>query len=176
MTMPNATTVPVPTPLVNRPIRILTRYSDVIVQAAMAAKVPAVLLEAQVVQESGGDPYAVRYEKAYFLRYLKGNVTSKTWVPYAALGALSLGLMQLMVETAYEQGFQGRPESLFDPLVNVQLGARKMRVLWDWAGGTDKDYPKALAAYNEGTGNALAGPPFADQQYVDSIYKIALLT
>lgn len=147
----------------------LTSYTVLLAQAAATFQLPPDLLEAQCFHESGGDADALRYEPVYFRRYIRGNSKALA-ARYRSLAACSVGLMQIMVETAYERGYLGSIEGLFDPLTNIQLGAREMRRLLDWAGG---NYPKALAAYNEGQGAAMSGPPFLDQGYVDAIYALA---
>ncbi len=150
----------------------LTSYTVLLAQAATTFQLPSDLLEAQCFHESGGDADALRYEPTYFRRYIRGNGKALA-ARYHSLAACSVGLMQIMVETAYERGYMGPIEGLFDPLTNIQLGAREMRRLWDWAGGKEGDYPKALAAYNEGQGAAAGGPPFLDQGYVDAVYVLA---
>ena len=150
----------------------LTPYTVLLAQAAATFQLPPDLLEAQCFHESAGDPDALRYEPLYFRRYIRGNSKALA-ARYHAFAACSVGLMQIMVETAYERGYRGPLEGLFDPLTNIQVGAAEMRRLWDWAGGTEGVYPKALAAYNEGQGTAQSGPPFLNQTYVDAIYVLA---
>lgn len=140
-------------------------------QAARAARLPANLLAAQVLHESDGDPWAFRYELVYFRRMLLGKTTKGT--PYGPLAACSYGLLQILYETALEVGFSGEPHQLFDPQTNLTLGATIMRNLWDWAGGLDEDYARALSAYNGGKGTAQHGPPYPNQAYVDAVYQIA---
>ncbi len=133
---------------------------------------PYNLLVGQILEESSGDPDAFRFENAFWLRYIKENPKANG-AKYGPLAACSFGLLQLMLETALEMGFTGRPEDLFTPEIGLTWGAHKMAELWKWAGGSVIDYPKALAAYNEGPANALHGPPFADQGYVDRIFARA---
>lgn len=149
----------------------LTRYSSLIQGFAVQYGLNPELVEAQVMIESGGDPDAFRYEPRFFLRYIKTNQKASAY-NYRAIAACSFGLMQVMLETAMEMGFTGRPEELFDPKVNLELGVKKMAALWAWAGGRERDYPKALAAYNEGPANAQSGPPFVDQPYIDAVYAL----
>lgn len=148
-----------------------TRYTHIIHEVADLHHLPFDLLQAQVLIESAGDAAAFRYEEGYFLRYIQGKPHVKGAV-YGPLAACSYGLLQIVLETALEMGYQGRPEELFDPLTGLSWGAKKMRALWTWAGGALTDYEQALAAYNGGTGGNSVRP-FRNQAYVDLVYKQA---
>lgn len=65
--------------------------------------------------------------------------------PHAVSRAGAQGLMQLMPQTAKEYGVT----DAFDPLANLQAGARHLRMLLDRYEG---DLTLALAAYNAGEG------------------------
>ena len=140
-------------------------------EIANAYRLPVHLLEAQVMQESSGNPWAFRFEPNFFKRYIYNNPKAAGY-RYGPLAACSYGLMQIMLEVACEMGFEGRPETLFEPRVGLEWGARKMRALWDWAGGRDTDYIQALAAFNGGTGGNVC-PPFRNRFYADAVYKRA---
>ncbi len=90
--------------------------------------VPARLIEAQVLIESGGDPGAV-----------------------SPAGAV--GLLQLMPATAREMGLD--PELRKDPAANLRAGVGYLKHQWDHlpeiGSGTDR-LAFALAAYNGGRG------------------------
>ncbi|MEO8597740.1 MAG: lytic transglycosylase domain-containing protein [Candidatus Solibacter sp.] len=80
----------------------------------------------------------------------------------------ALGLMQLIPATARRFGVS----DVFNPVENIEGGARYLRYLLDLYGG---NYPLALAAYNAGEG-AVARyggvPPYAEtQNYVISVRK-----
>jgi len=143
-----------------------------VTQVAAAVNLPADLLAGQVRIESAGDTWAFRHEPAFYVRYIRNNAQARGAM-YGPLAACSYGLLQIMFETALELGFDGRPEDLFVPRIGLLWGAKKMRALWDWAGGLASDYPQALAAYNAGIGNAIGGPPFVNQTYVDKVYSAA---
>lgn len=145
-----------------------TAYTSLIQQCAVQYDLPFDLLEAQVLRESSGDPYAFRYEPNFWRKYIKNNPDA-LGRKYGPLAACSFGLMQIVLETALELGFDGRPEDLFVDRISLGWGAKKMQALVLWAGG---EYPKALSAYNGGSGRAV-GPPFPNQIYVDAIYKLA---
>ncbi|WP_244306184.1 lytic transglycosylase domain-containing protein [Paraburkholderia lacunae] len=88
-------------------------------EAARAANVDSALLMAVIDVESGGDPQAVSPKGA-------------------------TGLMQLMPGTGARHG----ASDLFDPLQNVNAGARYLKQLMRQFG----DLQAALAAYNAGEG------------------------
>lgn len=146
----------------------MTLDEGLIVQIAAAEQVPTAWLRAQILVESSGDPFAFRYEDGFFDRYIRDSSAAKA-ARFGPLAACSYGLLQIMLETAYEIGFTGRPEDLFVPRIGLTWGARKMRGLWLWAGGLDSDYDQALAAYNGGTVHN-ATVPFRNQAYVDRVH------
>ena len=80
----------------------------------------------------------------------------------------ALGLMQLIPATARRFGV----DNVFNPLENLEGGARYLRYLLDLYGG---NYPLALAAYNAGEG-AVAKyggvPPYPEtQNYLQLVQK-----
>lgn len=146
-----------------------TRYTDLIRTASHTYGLPFDLLEGQILQESSGDPNACRYEPDFFERYLLDNRSAKGFA-YGPFAACSVGLLQIIVQVAYEIGFDGRPEQLWDPKVGLAWGCRQMQILLAWTGG---DYAKTLAAYNGGRGITRTGPPYPNQKYVNSVIKLA---
>ena len=124
-------------------------------EAAEAANLPANLVRAVVITESGGNPAAIRYEPAFYLRYIQGKPLS--YVPAGCsrdtegIGrAHSWGLMQIMGAVARENGFAGPfLNALHDPAINIQIGckvlagyARRYLARYGWEG--------VLRAYNGG--------------------------
>lgn len=152
-----------------------TLYTLEIQSAATSHGLSFALLEAQVLQESSGHADAFRYEPVFYTHYIKGMPAAKAGA-YGPLDACSYGLLQIMLETAAEMGFTGRPEDLFTPAVGLEWGARKMRALWDAAGGTDSAYHVALAAYNGGPAllHATSLPP-GPAAYANNIYRLVNL-
>ncbi len=141
-----------------------TPYTALIQQVATTYRLPFALLQSQVIQESGGDPFAFRYERLFWGTYIKSNMAAKARA-YGPLAACSFGLLQILMETAMERGFTGRPEELFDPLVGLTWGATHLRHLWDGLGGKADTYRPALARYN-GIGSA-------SNMYADQIFRRA---
>lgn len=124
-------------------------YAEDLAFVANHLALPIDVLSAQVQVESGGDPYAFRYEPAFFDRYIRHHETAAAF-KYGPLAACSYGLLQILLETAMELGFADAPERLFVPRVGVLWGARYLRRCVDRAGG---DVFLGLQAYN-GTGDA----------------------
>lgn len=144
-----------------------TPYTDLITQVSGVYDLPFALLEAQVIRESSGNTNAFRYESAFFDHYIDG----REGVPgfkYGPIAACSFGLLQIILETALEMGFDGQPQDLFVPRIGLSWGARKMQQLLVWSGG---DYKAALGAYNGGqVGNRTA--PYRNQGYIDAVYEL----
>jgi hypothetical protein len=141
----------------------MTVQDAVTASAAKYALSPE-LLAAQVLVESSGDPFAFRYEPAFFKTYIRGNAKAKA-ARFGPLAACSYGPLQILLETACELGFEGYPEELFNPARGVDLGAKYMATLLAWAKG---DYTKAWCAYNGGKG-AVASLPYPNQVYADKV-------
>jgi hypothetical protein len=83
-----------------------------IVMTADQFGLPPEILRAQVLQESGGNPCAIRYEPGFFRRYLDGKPMN--FVPHGCSAdtervgrAISWGPLQVMGETARCNGFRG---------------------------------------------------------------------
>lgn len=104
-------------------------------------------------QESGWQPWAIRFEPAFYTRYVEPQNLAPT---EAYARSFSWGLMQIMGQVAREQGFDGRfLAELCDPSTGVEYGCRKLARCLAKAGG---DVSQALQFYNGG-GN----PNYASQ-------------
>lgn len=135
-------------------------YRPLIFQIANSFQLDPFLVEGVVWQESRGQADAFRYEPKFWLRYLaklpeyKGENERRV--------ASSYGLMQIMYVTAKEIGFDGEPEGLFVPRVNLHWGCEKLSQLFTWARSYstvpgDEQRIAALAAYNGGRGGNTPG-------------------
>ena len=148
------------------------RYAREIAAAADARGLEPALVEALVLVESAGEPYAWKPEATY--RYL---VNARTGAPFRALTTdevrsavpppdfpclagspiqewqgqrASWGLCQVMGAVARERGFVGPYLTmLIDPGVNLGMGCGLLAELLRWADGNEA---QALAAYNAGKG------------------------
>lgn len=121
----------------------------------MAAKytLEKTLLLAVAMVESYLDPTAYRYEPGFW-ELIKNNPLWKDRDPKEV--SASYGLMQLMYTTAWALGFRGAGEELYDPAVNIDLGAKLIRQTFDSIKPEQyfKCWPTeiVLARYNGGYG------------------------
>lgn len=139
----------------------MTREELILLAKDTAARhdLPPELVCAVVEQESAWDPSAIRYEPAFYDRYVAPLLLRR---PAQLVGgeteararAFSWGLMQTMGEVAREFGFAGKFLSeLCDPGKGIEMGcmvlAHKLAVnqgnvvqaLLAWNGGGNPDYP-----------------------------------
>ncbi len=110
------------------------------------------------------NPWAVRYEPAFYSRYIEKMVgltqTEKT------MRATSFGLMQVLGQVAREQGFDAKfLTGLLDPLDGINAGCKRLKRAMDKAHGDVRD---ALLDYNGG-----ASPDYPDKvlQYMHLYQK-----
>lgn len=139
---------------------VRTRYRGEIEAAAGKYGLDPVLVEAVVVQESGGNTDAFRFEPDFWNRYLKGNAKYRNLNPRRV--SSSYGLMQVMycrlLEDKIADNDAWAPELLFIPENGLDIGCAFLRELIDWAAGLPKGTREvapefiALAAYNGGRG------------------------
>ena len=129
-------------------------------KAAEAEGLDAALVCAVVEQESGWNPWAMRYEPLFFAKYVAPLYTNnKVGATEAYARGISWGLMQVMGQTAREKGVTSPYLSyLCDPGAGLAVGCRILRqklnatggdvtrALLPWNGGSNSDYPvEALA-------------------------------
>lgn len=97
-------------------------------------------------QESSWNPWAVRYEPAFYLRYIAPmNLANAT---EAQMRSTSFGLMQIMGQTAREFGFcEHFLSELCDPDTGVEYGCKKLQKCFSVHG----DAETSLLAYNGGS-------------------------
>jgi len=113
-----------------------------------------------VEQESAWNPWAMRYEPAFFARYVAPQYTNnKISATEAYERAFSFGLLQLMGQVAREIGFPKQFLSeLCDPATGLFWGCKELQLKLDKAkgdvtqglllfnGGNDKTYPTQVLA------------------------------
>lgn len=127
---------------------------------------PDALMLAWVAQESSWDPFAVRFEPAFFRRYVKPHLADPIIRREAVERATSFGLLQLMGQTAREIGFTRPLADLWEPELNLYWCCKYL--LEDRRRRTDGTWAGALAAYNGGLGGNTR-PPYRRQPYIDKI-------
>ena len=129
-------------------------------EAAARHDLPPELVCAVCEQESDWDAHAIRYEPAFFDRYvypmsLKRAISETE----ARARAFSWGLMQTMGEVAREFGFAGKFLSeLCEPGAGLETGCKVLahklavnqgnveRALLAWNGGGNPEYPQEVLA------------------------------
>jgi len=120
-------------------------------------RLPKLLIKAVGVFESGLNQTAYRFEPAFFTKYLKNKPEWKDRDPSEV--SASYGVMQLMFTTAVSLGYRGTGEELYNPVINIELGAKLLRKLLDKV-LADKQFETfpwlspisiALSWYNGGT-------------------------
>jgi soluble lytic murein transglycosylase-like protein len=134
---------------VNAPLQLVVLAR----KAASAQSLDAALVCAVVEQESGWNPWAMRYEPAFFAKYVAALYTNyKVTASEAYARGFSWGLMQVMGQVARETGFEGPfLSALCDPEQSLALGCKVLRKKFDAHGG---DCTRALLAWNGGANAA----------------------
>lgn len=131
---------------------------------------PALVCSVCAHESDGWQPYAVRYEPAFYDRYIssmKGLTPTEM-----TMRATSFGLMQIMGQKAREQGFDGKfLTELLDPLNAVTRGCRELKRQLEKHG---QDVNAALLGYNGG-GNAnypsLVMAHYKDYAYLNAVKR-----
>ena len=154
----------------------LTAYTTLIESLAHNFNWDPDLLESQVMEESSGDPKAIRYEDGYYRDYIKGNAVAKGY-KYGRFAAISVGLLQILFETALELGFTGVIYELCDPATGLYWGLTyltSLRTAYGTADGAETRI--AIGAYNGGP-RLLHHPvdqwPPGPKKYVQDVYTRA---
>jgi soluble lytic murein transglycosylase-like protein len=126
-------------------------------KAADAEGLNRALVCAVIEQESGWNPWAMRYEPLFFAKYVAPLYTNnKVGATEAYARGISWGLMQVMGQTAREKGVSSLYLSvLCEPGAGLAAGCKILRQKLDAAGG---NVVKALQAWNGG-GN----PDYAEE-------------
>lgn len=126
-------------------------------KAAAAQSLDPALVCAIIEQESSWNPWAMRYEPAFFAKYVAGLYTNnKITASEAYARGFSWGLMQVMGQVAREIGFDSTfLSALCDPEQGLAVGCKLLRKKLDAMAG---DLTRGLLAWNGG-----ANPAYASQ-------------
>jgi len=146
------------------------------------------MISALIYQESRGNVWAFRYEQGFFDRYLKGKSPDQlpgmmprripTFSSELMARATSWGLMQIMGETARENGFDKVfLSSLLLPTHNLRVGCgfvAKIINKFKSEGVTDKKalFDKVLLRYNGGGNQEY--PEMVRRWMINGAYKQVL--
>jgi soluble lytic murein transglycosylase-like protein len=131
--------------------------ADIIALAKkLSGSLDSSLVCAVIEQESGFDPWLIRYEPGFYSTYeTKLKLPSIT---EATARAMSWGPMQVMGESAREVGYLGPFAQLCDAEVGVNVGCEVLRLkfakasgdvrqaLLYWNGGSNPKYPDEVMA------------------------------
>ena len=128
--------------------------------AAVARSLDAALVCAVIEQESGWNPWAMRYEPAFFARYVAPLYTNnRISASEAYARGFSWGLMQVMGQVARENGFSSDfLSALCDPEQGLALGCLVLQKKLAAAGG---DVTRALLGWNGGANPSYAAAVLA---------------
>ena len=124
-------------------------------KSAAAQSLDPALVCAVIEQESGWNPWAMRYEPAFFTKYVAPLYTNnKISASEAYARGFSWGLMQVMGQVARETGFDSPfLSTLCDPEQGLAVGCKVLRKKFDATGclpGQPADATRALLAWNGG--------------------------
>jgi soluble lytic murein transglycosylase-like protein len=128
---------------------------DLVSKYAVKYSLEASLVCGVVEQESAWNQYAIRYEPAFFARYVQPQNHEIT---EGIARSISWGLMQTIGQVVRELGFTGHLASLCDPSIGLDYGCQILKRGIDQAngditggllhynGGGNKDYPTQVLA------------------------------
>lgn len=150
----------------------LLAVQDAINQMSSQFKIDHILLSALVLQESGGDSWASRFERLTWQkreRFVnpsfyaeKLHISQDTEEVFQCT---SWGPMQLMGFVAREVGYDGQLNRLSIPEVGLSWSAKKLdRILAKYM-----ETPDVIAAWNHGHAEKLPNGEYSNQKYVDSV-------
>jgi len=123
----------------------LVAHKALCAQYAVKYGLDPAIVAAVCEQESGWNPWAMRFEPAFYPRYSVPMALKHETEAYAR--ATSFGLMQVMGEVARELGFVGRYlTQLCDPAMGIEYGCKKLQKCFSVHGDADT----SLLAYNGG--------------------------
>lgn len=135
-------------------------------------KIKKLILKAVAITESSLNERAYRYEPGFWNRYMKDKPEweGKDMAEVSA----SYGLMQLMYPTATWLGWKGTGEDLYNPVINVELGAKLLRKLLDKVKVESSALWSIEIALSQYNGGAWRNPDkfgkLRTQKYVDKVF------
>lgn len=144
----------------------LRAYFEICKSVGARHKVPAEALAAVIRTESGGNPYAIRFEPGwkYFLEVdAHAKLNHQTYETEKTAQATSWGLTQIMGSVARQYGYRESIAGLVRPELNIEIGARHLSGFWRKYGNMQD----AVAAYNAGSPRRSQDGRYENQGHID---------
>lgn len=141
---------------------------EIINRHALAHGLRPDIVAAVIIQESNGNPFAIRYEEGFYSRYLankkpedlNGLVPRGDFATELRSRAYSWGAMQVMGDTARWCAGVTQPylSALCDPDVGIEAGCKVLAYYLKKESG---DYFRALTRFNAGDPESTKGKQYA---------------
>lgn len=147
-------------------------FGPLINKHALAMGLRPDVVAAVIIQESNGEPFAARYEDAFYQALLANKKRQELagFVPYPTptlatekrLRATSIGLMQVMGDSARWIGkvTANYLTVLCEPDIGIEVGCKVLKFYLDKERG---DYHRALSRYNSGRPDSQRGMRYAEE-------------
>lgn len=133
--------------------------------------IPKQLLKAMVLVESGGNPWAIRYEDHYRWLYHPEKIAKEIKIPvYTEVmqQKTSWGCMQVMGAVARELGCKYPYLSqLCNPEIGIDLGAQHLKRYYEKYG----NWEEAIVSYNAGAPRKHPDGSYKNQQYLEKVLQ-----
>jgi len=145
------------------------QLKDIIAINSSRFNIPIEIICGIISQESSWKSDATRYEQKFQKKYIDTKYAnfSEKWRRDMAT---SWGLMQIMGIVARELGFNGEPNELINPQLNIKWGCCKLTSLMRKYTNSLKD---VIAAYNAGSPRRDKNGNYVNQYYVNKVLKYA---
>lgn len=130
--------------------------------------IPPGLIRAIIEVESGGNTFAMRYEKNY--PWLAKPFDKFHWHAETEKQAqkTSWGLMQIMGAVARERGFKGSYLSeLSKPELGIKFGCKHLK----WNYNRYGNWNDAISAFNQGSNRKNEHGEYKNQNYVNKVLR-----
>jgi hypothetical protein len=149
------------------------KYEKEILSTALRFDVPGNWIRAIITQESNWEQYALRYEPGYNYFYKIEEMAKKFSITVDTerqTQRLSWGLGQIMGALAREQGHIGPMGELFEPLINLNHIAQRLKDILKLTSKEDA----VFGIYNGGNEAwhlFQATGKYPNQEYIDSVKR-----
>jgi len=139
------------------------QFAWVINDTALKYDLDPLLVHAIIQVESAYDPLAFRYES--HIKPVSHKCKGQTAATERVLQKSSIGLMQVLGKTARGLGFTEKLGQLTLPAINVDLGCKLLRELFD----RYSNLHEVISSYNQGSPRRLDSGELKNQSYVDKV-------